>query len=110
MAQEIRRQRYNFSVSDGRPETYLQNAARPAVKEEFIFNLKLKEMKKLNSKLYKDSLLDERMGEILGGTEGNASDQKYTDTKIDGGKWDIATEKLIDVEVTSLANDKPKKN
>ncbi len=67
-------------------------------------------MKKLNSKLYKDSLLDERMGEILGGTEGNASDQKYTDTKIDGGKWDIATAKLIDVEVTSLANDKPKKN
>ena len=50
------------------------------------------------------------MGEILGGTEGNASDKKYTDTKIDGGKWDIATEKLIDVEVTSLANDKPKKN
>jgi len=69
-------------------------------------------MKKLNSKLYKNSLLDKRMGEILGGTEGNGngSDQNYTDTKIDGGKWDIATLKLLDVEVTSSANDKPKKN
>ena len=47
------------------------------------------------------------MNEIVGGVEGNGSDKKYIDTKIDGGKWDVGTVKLVDVEPTSAANDKP---
>lgn len=64
-------------------------------------------MKKINSKLYQDRQLNERMNEIVGGVEGNGSDKKYIDTKIDGGKWDVGTVKLVDVEPTSAANDKP---
>lgn len=65
-------------------------------------------MKKLNSKLYQDNQLNERMHDVLGGAEGNGSDKNYPDTKIDGTiKWDVATQKLIDIEITSRANDKP---
>lgn len=42
---------------------------------------------------------------IIGGA--NKSDVNYTDTK-HGFKWDVGTQKLIDVEDTSRSNDNPR--
>lgn len=66
MAQEIWRQRYNFSVSDGRPETCLQISGTPRGEEGSMFNQKKKKMiTALNSPKYKLSIDDMRT--IAGG-------------------------------------------
>ena len=70
MAQEIWRQRYNFSVSDGRPETCLQSAARPAGKGELYMMKKLWIMSKKEKELLKKAyscLSKQETSKLLGG-------------------------------------------
>lgn len=58
-----------------------------------------------NSKLNKFETLKRLNADlIVGGV--NKSDVNYTDTK-HGFKWDVGTQKLIDVEDTSRTNDNP---
>jgi len=49
MAQEIRRQRYNFSVSDGRPESAVQSAGMPCGEEGVYVKLKIERNEKIRN-------------------------------------------------------------
>ena len=64
-------------------------------------------MTKMNSMLLKkNSEISKReMTSIAGGA--NNSDVYYVDTKLKAGKYDIATQSLLDIIETTNANDKP---
>ena len=49
MAQEIRRQRYNFSVPDGRPESAVQSAGTPCGEEGVYVKLKIERNEKIRN-------------------------------------------------------------
>nr|WP_298007218.1 hypothetical protein [uncultured Flavobacterium sp.] len=63
---------------------------------------------KLNSKLFQDKVLDEKMGltSIQGGNKSDALIGGHRDSKGPTG-YDIAVNSLIDFEPTSACNDKP---
>lgn len=64
-------------------------------------------MKNIKSNLFdKKNVLDKiNMESIYGGA--NKSDINYSDSKKDGGGWDIAVNSLIDVVDSSRSLDKP---